>query len=145
MEYAEGLGRFSILPHRVGHASAGVHATQGSSNEREEHGEGLSKHEVLAMALPKERIADDDHHVADGRSGTRRALHRIPRVEEVVGAEVLDEVTEQPLNQQRSDDGDRNMFLWVFGFASHRRDGFKSHEDENGNRRLDEYPTEPVR
>jgi hypothetical protein len=43
-----------------------------------------------------------------------RALHGIAGVEEVVGREILKQVTDQALDQQRSDDGDGNMFGGIF-------------------------------
>ena len=51
VKHAEVLGSLIVLAHRVGHASAGVHAGQGGADQRQEDGDRLSQHEVLAMPL----------------------------------------------------------------------------------------------
>ena len=71
---AEVLGSLVVLAHGVGDACAGVHAAQRGADQREEDGEGLGQHEVLAVALAQQAVADDDHHVADGRGRTRLRL-----------------------------------------------------------------------
>ncbi len=65
MQHAEVLGSFIVLAHCVGHAGAGVHAAERGADQREEHRDRFSQHEVLAMPLAEQSIADDDHHVAD--------------------------------------------------------------------------------
>ena len=144
VEHAEVFGNLIVLAHGVGNASAGVHAAQRGADEREEDGEGFNQHEVLAVALAEQLIADDNHHVADGRGRAGRALHGVPGVEKVVGAEVLKQVTEQSLDEQRCDDGDGNMLGWIFGLASHRGDRFKADQNQNRNRSLNEHPAEFV-
>ncbi len=54
VEHAEVLGSLVVLAHGVGDAGAGVHAAQRGADEREEHREGFSQHEVLAMALAQQ-------------------------------------------------------------------------------------------
>ena len=71
--------------------------------------------------------------------------HGVAGVEEVVGREVLDQVADQPLNQQRGDDGDGDVFGRIFGLASHRGDRFEADQDENGDRGLNEQKAEFVR
>jgi len=119
VENAEVLGSLIVLAHGVGDAGTGVHAAQCGADERQEDGEGFSQHEVVAVAVAQQRVADDDHHVADGRGGAGGAGHRIAGVKEVVGREILDEVAHQALYQQRGDDGDGNMPGWIFSLASH--------------------------
>ena len=87
---AEMLGCLVVLAHRIGHASAGVHAAERGADQRQEHGDRLGQHEVLAMALAQQSVADNDHHVADRRRGSCRALHRVPRVQEVVCGKILE-------------------------------------------------------
>ena len=65
-------------------------------------------------------------------------LHGIAGVEEVVGREILDQVADHPLNQQRGDDGDGNMLGWVLGLASHRGHRFEADQNQNGDGCLDE-------
>ncbi len=145
VQHAEVLGSLVVLAHGIGDASAGVHAAQRGADQREEDGEGFGQHEVLAVALAQQRIADDDHHVADGSGGAGGALHRIPGVEEVVGREILDQVADQSLNQQRGNDGDGYMLGWIFSLASHRGYRFEADQDQNGDRGLNEQVTEFVR
>ena len=144
VQHAEVLGSLIVLAHRVGHASAGVHAAQRGADQRQEHRDRLSQHEVLAVALAQQRIADNDHHVADRRGGACRALHRIPRVQEVVGREVLKQVAEQPLNQQRRDDRNWYVLRWILSLAAHRGHRFEADQNQNRDRGLDEHPAELV-
>ena len=51
---AEVLRSLIILTHGVGNTGAGVHAAQRGADEREEDREGLSKHEVFAVALAQQ-------------------------------------------------------------------------------------------
>ena len=145
MEDAEVLRRLIVLAHGIGDAGAGVHATQRGSDESEEHGDGLSQHEVLSMALAEQAVANNDHHVADGRGGAACHGHCVSGVEEVVCREILKQVAKQPLNEERSDDGDGNVLGWIFGFASHRSDRFEADQDENCNCCLDEHVAQLVR
>ena len=142
MKNAEVLGSLIVLAHGIGHAGAGIHAAQRGADQREEDGDGFCQHEVLAVALAQQRVADDDHHVADGSRRLPCAGHGIPGVERVVGREILEQVADQPLDQQRSDDGDGNMFGGVLSLASHRGHRFKSDQDQNGDRGLNEHVAE---
>ena len=74
VEDAEVLGSFIVLAHGVGDAGAGVHAAQRGADEGQEDGEGFGQHEVLAIAVAEQAVADNDHHVADGRGGTGGAV-----------------------------------------------------------------------
>ena len=67
VQHAEVLGNFLVLAHGVGDAGAGVHAGQRGADEGEEDRDGFGQHEVPAMALAEQLIADNNHHVADGR------------------------------------------------------------------------------
>ncbi len=134
-----------ILAHRVGDAGAGVHAGERGADERQEDGERLDEHEDAAIARAEERVADDHHHVADGRGGAGGALHGVAAVEEIVRAEVLEEVAEAPLHQQRGDDGDGDVALGVLRLAAHGGDGLEADQDQDGDGRLDEYPGDAVR
>ena len=55
MQNTEVLRSLVVLAHGVGDASAGVHAAQRGADQREEHGDGLGQHEVLAVALAEQR------------------------------------------------------------------------------------------
>ena len=65
--------------------------------------------------------------------------HRIARIEEVVGREILDQITDQALNQQRGNDGDRYMFGGILRLAPHRGDRFEADQDENRDCGLNEH------
>ena len=93
----------------------------------------------------EERVADHDHHVADGRRRARRALHGVAAIQEVVGREILEQVAERALNQQRGDHRDGDVALGVLGLAAHRGDRFESDQDQNGDRGLHEHPAPVVR
>ena len=71
--------------------------------------------------------------------------HGISGVQEVVRSEILKQVTDQPLNEQRSDDGNGYVLGWILGLASHRGHRFEADQDQNGDRCLDEHVTEFVR
>ena len=144
VQHAEVLGSLVVLAHGVGHAGAGVHAGQGGADQRQEDGDRLSQHEVLAMPRPKQGIADDDHHVADGRGGPGRALHGVARVEEVICRKVLEEITDQSLDQQREDDRHGDVAFGVPRFTSHRCDRFEADQDQDGDRGLNHHPVEAV-
>ncbi len=62
-----------------------------------------------------------------------------------MAAEVLDEVAEQTLDEQRSNNGDGYVLGGVFSLPSHSGHRFKSDQDQNGDRGLNEDPTELVR
>ena len=72
-------------------------------------------------------------------------LHRVPGVEEVVGCEILNQVTDQALNQQRGDDRDGNMFGWILRFASHGGHRFESDQNQDRDRCLNEHPVQVMR
>jgi hypothetical protein len=84
--------------------------------------DGFAKHEILAVAMAKQSIANDDHHISDGSRRARCALHGIAGVEKVVGRKILDQIAHQALDQQRSDDGNGNVLGGVPGLAAHRGD-----------------------
>ena len=69
VQHAEVLGSLIVLAHGIGDAGAGVHAAQRGADEGEEDGDGFGQHEVLAVALSQQAVADNDHHVADGSCG----------------------------------------------------------------------------
>ena len=138
VQHAEVLRHFIVLAHGVGDARAGIHARERGADQRQEHGEGLHQHEDAAAALAEEGIADDDHHVADGRRRARGGRHRVPAAEEVVRREILDQITERPLHQQRDDHGDGNVAFGVLRFAAHGRHRFESDQDQDGDSRLNE-------
>ena len=142
---AEVLGSFVVLAHGVGNAGAGVHAAERGADQRQEDGDGFGEHEVLAVAVAEQAVADDDHHVSDGRGGTGGALHGIAGVEEVVGREIFNQVAHQALNQQRGDHGNGNVLGGIFGLAAHRGHRFEANQDENGDGGLDEQKAEFVR
>ena len=96
VQNAEVFRHFLILAHGVGHAGAGVDAGKRGADQRQEYGDGLKQHERSAMPWPEQRIAHDDHHVADGRRGARGALHGIAAIEEVVRGEILKQIAEHP-------------------------------------------------
>jgi len=94
LQNAEMLGRFVVSAHGVSNAGTGFHATERGADQGRKDRKGFSQHEVLAIAVPQQPIADDDHHVANRRWGARRVLHRVARVEKVVGRKVLDQITD---------------------------------------------------
>src|SRR5208283_2804774 len=100
------LGNFTILAHRVGHASAGVHAGERGADQGEEDGEGFHQHEDASAASAEERVADENHHVTNGSRRTSRTLHGVPTTEEVVCREILKEVAECALHQKRGNNRD---------------------------------------
>ena len=73
-------GHFLVLAHGVGDARAGVDAGERRADQRQEHGDGLDQHERAAVALAEQRVADDDHHVADGCRRAECALHGIAAI-----------------------------------------------------------------
>ena len=67
MQHAEVLRNFLVFAHGVGDTRAGVHAGQRGADEGEEDRDGFGQHEVSAMALTQQLVADNDHHVAQRR------------------------------------------------------------------------------
>ncbi len=145
MQTAEAAAQLAVLAHGVGDAGAGVHAGERGSDEGEEDGGGLEEHEGAAVAGAEEGVADDDHHVADGSGGAGGALHAVAAVEEVVGGEVLEEVEDDALHQQRGEDGDGDVALGVLGLTAHGGDGLEADQDQDRDGRLDEDPGPFVR
>ena len=145
MQHAEVFRSLVVLAHGVGDPGAGVHAAQRGADQRQEDGEGFGQHEVVSVAVTQQRVADDDHHIADGSSRGRCALHRVARVEKVVGRKVFDQIADQSLNDQRTDDRDGDMLGGVLGLTAHRGDGLKAHQDQNGDRGLNEDKVQLVR
>ena len=95
--------------------------------------------------MAQQRVADDDHHVADGRGGGGGAGHGIPRVKEIIRCEILDQITDKALNQERGDDGNRYMLGGILCLASHRGYRLKADQNENGDRCLNEHEADVVR
>ena len=79
------------------------------------------------LALPKDRRADQLHDVAD-RRGRRPAGRRVvTTIEIVVGGEILEQVAEAALNQQRKDDRLGDVPFGVLRLFTHRGDRFETH------------------
>ena len=68
----------------------------------------------------------------------------VAAVQEVVRREILEQVTERPLHQQRRDHRDGDVALGVLGLASHRGHRFESDQNQNRDRGLHEHPAEVV-
>jgi len=100
VETAEVAADFLVLAHGVGDTGSGVDAGEGGADERQEDGEGLAEHEGAAMALAEERVANNHHHVSDGRSGGACGGHGVAAIEEVVCGEVLKAVKDRSLQQK---------------------------------------------
>ena len=145
VQHAEVLRHFLIFAHGVGHARPGVHAGERRSDDRQEHREGLDEHEDPPVSGAEQRRADHDHHVADRRRRGGGIRHTIPAVEEVICREVLKQVADQALDQQRRDHRDRNVAFRVLGLAPHRGHRLESHQDQDGHGGLNENPAPIVR
>ena len=68
-------------------------------------------------------------------------MHGIAAIEEVVCGEILEQIAEHALHQEGDDDRNRDVALGVLGFTFHGSDRFKSHQDQDGHRGLDEGPS----
>ena len=138
-------GHLLVAAHRVGHPGARAQAGEGGADEREEHREGLHKHEGLARRIAAEEPrADDDHHVADGGAGCAGHPDRVAIVQQIVRGEVLDQVAHQALDAERQEHGARDVALGVLGLLAHRGHGFEADQDEDGDAGLDEHEVEAV-
>ena len=80
VEHAEVFRHFLVLAHGVGHAGAGIDAGERRADQGQEHGDGLDQHERSPVALAEQRVADHDHHVADGRRRAGGALHGVAAI-----------------------------------------------------------------
>ena len=65
-----------------------------------------------------------------GAADPRRS-HAVAAIQEVVRREILDQVTERPLHQQRGDHRDGDVALGVLRLAAHGRDRFESDQNQN--------------
>ena len=144
VQHAEVFRHFLVLAHGVGDARAGVHAGERGADQRQEHRDGFDQHEGSAVARAEDGVAHHDHHVADGRRRARGGLHGVAAIQEVVGREVLEQIAEGSLHQQRGDDRDGNVALGVLGLAAHRGHRFESDQDQNRDGGLHEHPAEVV-
>src|SRR5665213_3545515 len=117
MKHPEMLGDFLVAAHRIGHTRTSIDATQSGADEREEDGEGFDQHKSLAMST-EERVAKDNHHVADWSSGAFSVAEAIGVTQEVIRCEVLYEVHEQTLDREREEHAARNVLGRILRFLT---------------------------
>ena len=146
VQHSEVSPHLFISSHCVGHASAGVDARKRRADQSQEDRKSFDDHEPPAGVGASERpCADELHDVADRSRRCSGRRCRVSAVKVVVPGKILEQVTEAALNDQREDDGLGNVALGVLGFFTHRRDRFKSDEDENRDAGLNDDVAELVR
>ena len=105
VQQAELSGDFLVAAHGISHARAGVHAGEGGANQGEKDRASLYQHEGLAGRITaKQRSADQKHHVAERRAGSAGIGHGVTTIQEIVGCEILEKVTNRALNRQGQQD-----------------------------------------
>ncbi len=70
--------------------------------------------------------------------------HGVAVMQQIVGAEILDQVAERPLDGQRQEYGPRDVPRRMLGLLPHGSDGFETDQDQDGDGRLDKDKVEPV-
>src|ERR1700722_2638694 len=91
------------------------------------------------------RIADDGHHVTDRRGRAFRIRHTVGAVEKVVRGEVLEQVTCQPLDNERQEDAASYITLGIFGFFAQGGNRLEAAEQEDRDSSLQHDRVETMR
>ena len=100
---------------------------------------GLDQHEPpRGVITAEEPRAGDHHHVADRGAGAGRVGQLVAGVEEVVGGEVLEQVADHALDEQREEHRPGNVPLGVLRFLAHRGHRLETDQDQDRDTGLDE-------
>ena len=101
MEHAQITSELVIATHRISDAGPSVDTGQRRSNERQKHGDGLDKHEPPSGLGTSENPGPDNlHHIPNRGRRRGRSYRRVAAIEEVVGSEIFEQVTERALNHE---------------------------------------------